>query len=447
MRILSKSSLAPRRNADTQPSRSESQHLICLICFVIAITLGLGTRATTADDLTSVDGKYIRLVTDLPPSDSLTSYVASFDEAVPLWLEYWSREKSSIDDWRMTGYLMTEKASFQKRNLVPNELPDFTNGYQRGEKLWVVNQPSDFYTLHLLLHEGAHGIAEKLFGGAGPPWYMEGTAEYLATHAHGETGLQIGIIPASREVSPYWGRLGLIADRRRESKMPTIETVMRYGDTAHREVEPYAWSWVAATLMEMYPEYRDRFRAAATKGRDSSPQFTRQFYQDLSVQWPVVSARWQLLCNDLEYGFDRDRNRVMLKTSPLLTNDAVTMRLATDQGWQSAPVSVQQGQHLIIEAAGRYQLQTDPKWKSEANGVTIDYYRGIPLGRVVACFVPQAILNSPYMPKLEIVSIGAKGEAIAPCDGWLLLKVNDRPSSLADNSGSLDLRLQLEPRK
>ena len=436
------STFAPRKNGETLLSRSEKRHFLRLI--FIAISLGMSARATSANNLTSVDGKYICLVTDLPPSDSLKSYVASFDEAVPLWLEYWSREKSSVDGWRMTAYLMTDKLGFQKRGLIPDKLPDFPNGYQAGEKLWVVNQPSDFYTLHLLLHEGAHGIAEKLFGGAGSPWYMEGTAEYLATHVRGEAGLQIGIIPASRDASPFWGRLGLISDRRKENKVPTIETVMRYGDTAHREVEPYAWSWVAANLMEMYPEYRDKFRAAALNGRDSSPQFTRQFYQDLVQQWPIVSARWHLLCNDIEYGFDRDRNRVTFKMpSPQLTTNVVMMSLAADQGWQAAPVSVQKGQRILIEASGQYRLQNNEWWISEADGVTIDYYRGIPLGSVIACVVPQMVVDAPNLPKLDVVNIGAKGIAVAPCDGWLLLKVNDRPSSLADNVGDLNVRLQL----
>ena len=89
------------------------------------------------------------------------------------------------------------------------------------------------------------------------------------------------------------------------------------------------------------------------------------------------------------------------------------------------------------------QIQNNEWWISEADGVTIDYYRGIPLGSVIACVVPQMVLDAPNLPKLDVVNIGAKGIAVAPCDGWLLLKVNDRPSSLADNVGDLNVRLQL----
>ncbi|MGV3484113.1 MAG: hypothetical protein ACO1RT_06830 [Planctomycetaceae bacterium] len=395
-------------------------------------------------DLRTVEGKYLRLVTDSAESESLPALVATFDEAVPLWLEYWKRDASSVDGWRMTGYLMQDKFAFRRRGLIPATLPEFANGYQAGDKFWVVSQPSDFYSLHLMLHEGVHGLAQHLFGGAGPPWYMEGTAEFLATHHRGDEGLQVGIIPSSKEASPYWGRIGLIAQRRLEGKMPTIETVMRYGDTAHRDVEPYAWSWAAALLMEMYPEYRERFRAAAIRGRDASPQFTRAFYESLRPEWPVLAARWSLLCNDLDYGYDRERNRVTLNLSlPDLETREATMRLRGDHGWQSAPVKVRRGTTVEIEVSGRLQLREDPAWQADANGVTITYQRSLPLGRVVACVLPQASPAGRFLPQAQIFSIGANEKLLVPEDGWLLLKINDSPADLGNNQGELDVRIRL----
>lgn len=410
------------------------------------VTLYALFSAGAQNDLATIDGKYLRLITDLPASDSLRSSVAAFDEAVPLWLEYWNRDLSSVAGWRMTGYLMQDKSEFRKRDLIPDSLPDFVNGYQRGDQLWVVNQPSDYYSLHLLLHEGAHGMAQRLFGGAGPPWFMEGTAEFLATHERDEAGLRLGVIPASKESSPFWGRIGLISERRSEGKLPTIESVMRYSDVAHREVEPYAWSWAAALLMEMYPEYRQRFRAAALKGRDTSAQFTRQYYQSLQHDWPVLTARWQLLCDDLEYGFDRERNRVLLDPSAPFLRNPTSMKLMADQGWQAAPAKVRAGDHLQIDVTGQAQLRDDPAWRSGADGVTITYQRSLPLGRVVACVVPHVGSTERFLPKLQRFSVGASGELTVPQDGWLLLKINDFPGQLADNQGLLDVQIQMQLR-
>jgi len=421
--------------------------MIHATCVLLLSTL-FGAASLRADEveLTIVEGKYIRLATDLPPSDDFQNYVQAFDQAVTLWVAYWNRDLASVDGWRVTGYLMSDKEAFVRRGLIPSSLPDFLHGYQSGDKLWVVYQPSSFYTLHLILHEGSHSLAHRLFGGAGPPWFMEGTAEFLATHETTSednlAGLRIGVIPASREVSPYWGRIGLIADRRQEGKVPSIETVMRYGDTAHRDVEPYAWSWAAAVLMEMYPEYQKPFRAAALQGRDTSPEFTRQFFQSLRKQWPVLSARWQLLCHDLEYGFDRDANRVTLPdTLPLFAGSPLTMKLSANQGWQSTPAMIRAGQSVMIEAEGRFQLRRDESWVSEADGVTITYHRGQPLGKLVACVVSRMPSATRYSPKLEIVDIGAKGEITSPTDGWLMFKVNENPADIADNQGTLQLKL------
>jgi hypothetical protein len=417
---------------------------------VLLLSTCFGFASLRADEarLTTVEGKYIRLATDLPPSEDFQNYVQAFDQAVPLWIKHWNRDLASAAGWRVTAYLMSDKSVFVRRGLIPSSLPDFLHGYQSGDKLWVVHQRSAFYTLHLLLHEGSHSLAHRLFGGAGPPWYMEGTAEFLATHemtnANNPASLRIGMIPASREVSPYWGRIGLIADRRAEGKVPSIETVMRYGDAAHRDVEPYAWSWAAAVLMEMYPEYQKPFRAAALQGRDTSPEFTRQFFQSLRKQWPVLSARWQLLCLDLDYGFDRDANRIDLpETLPLFTGSPLAMELSVNQGWQSAPAMIRARQSVMVEAEGQFLLRDDEAWVSEADGVTITYHQGRPLGQLVACVVPRIQNATPYAPKLDVVGIGAKGKIISPADGWLIFKVNESPSDIADNQGTLQLSLSL----
>ena len=410
---------------------------------LILITLSTSSACFAQAAFTTVEGRFLRLISDSADEATLREYVAAYDEAVPLWAAYWQRDIRSVDGWRLTGYLMQDKAPFRAKGFIPEWLPDFPHGYQAGDKLWVMKQPSDFYTLHLLLHEGAHGFAFKFFGGCGPPWYMEGTAEYLGTHRRTDQGLEIGIIPASREASPFWGRLGLIADRRQESRIPTIETVMRYGETAHREVEAYAWSWAAALLMEMYPEYRERFRAAARGGSDASPQFTRQFFQTMRTEWPMVAAQWTLLTNDLDYGFDPSRNQTKLAMDfPPLGAAGVSLKIASDQGWQAVPAMVRAGQMLTIKAEGMYQLEDDPAWQSTAEGVTITYHRGRPLGRLIACVVPSSMADQRYLPKLEILSAGESSEWVAPATGWLLFKINDRPDSLHNNRGSLEVSVK-----
>ena len=421
----------------------------------IAVDLASAARAqsSAAGSLLTKEGRHIRLVTDLPDSPQLNEYVAAFDAAVPHWAAYWQLAPERLQEWRVTAFLMDDKQAFVARGMLPRALPDFPNGYQAGDRIWIVNKPSVYYTRHLLLHEGTHAVTWWLFGGTGPAWYMEGTAELLGTHRWtvdprtGAATLTLASMPANRGEVPDWGRIELVARGRQQQQVPTIETVMRYSDTAHRDVEPYAWSWLAVTLLEMYPEYRVPLRAAAINGSDRSPQFTRAFYQQLQAQWPVLAARWRLLTHDIEYGFDASRHQVDLSPQPGLTAAAaLSMRLDVAHGWQVAPFTLAAGQQVEVSAGGRFTIRDAPqRWEAEADGVTIEYHRGEPLGRLLACVLPLKPVTGRYLPELEVVAIGHSATVTATEASWLLLKINEPAAALADNEGQLELRFRSQP--
>lgn len=391
-------------------------------------------------------GRHIRLVTDLGDSDQLNRWVATFDDAVPLWASYWNRDADAVKDFHVTAYLMVDKSAFVAKGVLPRSLPDFRHGYQSGDSLWVNHQPSDYYNAHLLLHEGAHAIAAHFFGGGGPPWYSEGTAEWLSVHETAPT--RVGAVPDSPESVLGWGRLELIAAARDANRIPSIESVMRYGDTAHRDVEPYAWSWLAVTLMEMYPEYREAFRGAALGGRDTSPEFTRKLYRSLQRRWPELSARWRLLAADIDYGWQPERHRVDLPTDlpRLIGGREQRIELDVTHGWQTAPFKLMPGQTVNITAPGRFVIRRsetgDPNddWESEATGVTLRYHRGRPIGQLVATLVStQPAGDQPFVGVPEVTTIGAAHSLTATAESYLLLRINESSSGLADNAGTLSV--------
>jgi len=417
------------------------------------------------------EGRYVRLVTDLPDSDSLTDWVAAFDAAVPLWAKYWNRNPSSLNDWRITAYVMADKAKFLAAGTLPHTLPSFRHGYQVGNRLWIYHQPEDYYNRHLLLHEGSHAITSHLFGGSGPPWFMEGTAEWMSTHvwqparsAGDKPLLDIGIVPTSSDQVPGWGRIELIESGRTQNRAPTIQSVMKYSDSAHREVEPYAWSWLAVTLMEMYPEYRQVLREAADRAADRSPQFNREIYGKLHSQWPVLSARWNLLAHDIDYGWDSATQSTELPMSLPPLSRTTGMKLATDQAWQAAPVKLVAGQSVRITASGRYVIRKQSQgfdiddldalllappteaaadWYSEPDGITIHYYQGRPIGQLIARLLPIKPADvGPYLTPPDDFAIGMANTITAKQECWLLLKVNEPPSEYSDNSGELVIELQ-----
>ncbi|MEO8497970.1 MAG: hypothetical protein ABI614_23125, partial [Planctomycetota bacterium] len=205
-------------------------------------------------------GKHLTLYTDLPEIPAVEELPQVFDAAVPQWSEYFGVDAATAESWRQVGYLMQDKTRFVTAGLLPNDLPPFLHGYQRGSELWLYEQPSDYYRRHLLLHEGTHGFMKRFLGGAGPPWYMEGTAELFGTHRWESKQLTTSWFPKDKELTSYWGRIKVVQDEVRAGSGREITNILHFDKTAHLKVEPYAWSWALAAFFDSHPAYRDRFR-------------------------------------------------------------------------------------------------------------------------------------------------------------------------------------------
>ena len=112
----------------------------------------------------------------------------------------------------------------------------------------------------MLLHEGTHAFMARWLGGAGPPWYMEGIAELLATHHWQKGQLTLDVMPQSKEEMPYWGRIKLVKDENAAGRGMTLEQIMRYDATAHsmslHMSTPSAAAAVAYSLTSAMLTYR-----------------------------------------------------------------------------------------------------------------------------------------------------------------------------------------------
>jgi hypothetical protein len=423
-------------------------------------------QSACGQELRVVEGRYVRLISDVtesalaqnalqegrPPATNrlpvnlLEDWVRAFDAAVPQWCQFWQVPLERVDRWRVTMYVMGDKERFRREGLIPAAVPDFPHGYQWGDSAWVVLQPGDYYTRHLILHEGVHALAATVFEGAGPPWFMEGTAEYLATHRWDGERIEVGIVPESKDRFPFWGRFKMIDQRRTEQRALSLISVMRYSDTAHRQVEPYAWTWAATQLLASYPETRGAMIEMAYQGSNATPEFTRQFVEKLGPQWPLAQTQWRVLLDEFDYGYDTERNRLdLMPSEPIWSGEPFSIDIQASRGWQSAGRIIPAGTILRIQSSGRVTLAyespsapgAEPRpWISEPNGVTLRYWRGRPLGKLLATTVPiQPIGNDATSVPLDITPIGADGTIKVEVNSRLLLKVGDVPAELSDNQG------------
>ena len=306
---------------------------------------------------------------------------------------------------------------------------------------WFYEQPSDFYRRELFLHEGTHCFMFALLGNAGAPWYKEGLAEYLGTHRWQDGRATLGYMPRSREESPEWGRVRTIQDAVSQRRARRLQAVIDLPPTAHRENEPYAWCWAAVTLLDRHPRYQQRFRQLIGHVRMRS-----------RFQQPLLSAvRARLAGTVRRVAVDGDRHGIRLRRGPLgdrfhagqtASPDGREITVAADRGWQNSGVRLEKGFNYQLTAAGRYQVaKTTKVWWSEPGGVSIRYYKGRPLGILLAAVRPDHPAPGSTTALLHSTAVGL-GTTLSPTETGTLFKISYSAGELDDNAGELKVEVR-----
>ena len=385
-----------------------------------------------------VSGRYIDLYTDVR-DDVVDEYVQAFDLAVPQWSAYFDVAVPEPDEFHVRGSLMQDKDRFRTAKLLPVDSPPFPHGYQDGAEIWVYPKPGDYFTRHLILHEGTHAFMRRVLHGAGPPWYMEGIAELLATHRWHDGQLQLGYTLKSNDEAPYWGRLGIVQAAFEEGRSPSLEAILQYGWRAHLQTEPYGWSWAACAFFDGHPLYRPVFRQLRDNVTDQTITFSQKFIDALPGNWNQVTEQWQLFIAEMDFGYDLERTAISYRPTHL-PEQAESIAVRADRGWQSSGLRLEAGTTYRIQATGDVILAPSPKpWRSEANGITIHYYKGKPLGILLGAIRDQNSRLEGLTPLATPFVIGQDLEIRPDSSGTLFLRINDSPTDLANNRGEFDV--------
>lgn len=391
----------------------------------------------------TVSGKYITLVSDAQKVEELEQLVASFDAAVPQWAKRLNRSDSLIADFHVKAYLMEQADRFRRSGDLPGNL-NFKFGFARNQTVWLFKQPSEYYTRHLLLHEGVHAFCLHQFNGIGPQWFGEGVAEWLALHRGQEAEIVIDQVPATRADTPYWGRFKAMSAARAQGKVPTLDAVLAYPIDRQGNVERYGWSWLAVSLLYHYPDTREAFLDSFSRAAETPAVFNELLKRDLARRWPVVQARWRVAAQQIDYGFQWERETIDLSINdPAWQGQTVRKDIKADQGWQSIGVRLPPGTTVRIDAEGQCTINQNPKpWISEPAGVTIHYANDRPLGQCLACVIPNLTSEKQWVPSLTIQPIDGPKELKIKQYSWLLLRINDHLDDLDNNRGGYRATLQ-----
>lgn len=414
------------------------------------------TRARAAG-IRKLTSRHLTLYTDLPADAEVDRLPAVFDQAVPQWAEYFgvadpgatgsASAENKLRDWRVRALLIQDRQRFDSLGLMPPPGPDrFINGISIGDVLWLYEQPTVYYRRHLLLHEGTHAFMAAFLGGCGPGWFMEGTAELMATHRLDETTgrLTLRIMPGDRDEVPMLGRIKLVRDAVADGRPLGLSDVMQIDNRKLLENEAYAWSWAATRFLDSHPRYRERFRALRRHVLDRD--FNRIVRREYGADWADLSAEWQAFVATLDHGYDFERMAIDFRSGePLRDGQRQTATIRADRGWQSSGVWLKAGRAYRVTARGRYQIAEETTadgkrrpWPSEPGGVTIEYYAGQPLGMLLGAIAEEAGSGGKGAGSFtEPVAIGLTKTFTPIRSGTLYLRVNDSAGRLDDNRGTL----------
>ncbi len=411
--------------------RQELLYRHALLFWVLYVFQGFAATFANAQEslggIREYRGQHIVLLTDVAPTEEVADLTTSFDAAVSHWADLFQVDPEKIRDWKVAAYIMTNRQRFENAGYVNPLVRQFREGHQEGDLIFCNEQPSAYYRRHLLLHEGVHWFMEKALGGWGPGWWMEGIAEWQATHRWDGRNIKCGVMPVSGNELPYWGRLKWIREDLVSNQAPSLPVLFQRAKDLHRFDSTYAWSWMATTFFANHPRYREQFMDRLRAPTDNSDALTRDVLSWIGDDMQIVQAEFNLFVAELDYGVEPMTVIFDLKQAIKTSAEhiyAPELEIRGDLGWQVCASQLNPGKYQV-EASGSIQIDHSDfgTIKSEPQGVTLQYYRSKPLGQLIGVKVPLDVsLESTVV--FEKMSIGTAQtiNAIEACR--LLLKAN-----------------------
>lgn len=407
-------------------------------------------RPKTNPEIRVISGKYLTLYTDLPASFEIDRLPEIFDAAVPLWCDYFRVNLQNCRNWQMIGVLLGDWNVFSNTNLL-QKVPQLRHGYSQGYWLWIRQQSSDYYQRHLLLHEGVHGLMSYLFGAIGPRWYSEGLAELLATHHWEEKSKQLTIryMPENKEEVPNWGRIRLVREMVDLSELGTLQSLLTLPFDEDGDKKPYARNWAIAAFLDGHPQYGDWLRDLAPQV--SHPDFNQHFLERIAQQ-PEKRLEWDWadFLRNLDYGYDFKQSAIAdFQPGQPLKKGGENRTIPLGWGWTNTGIQVEKGQTYTFRARGQFQIRRNGEtWKSEPNGVTLDYHAKFPIGLLIGSVIPTD--QSPTLQKSNRFSADFRNPfaigtgTVWKCEqtGLLFLRINEPTADLPHSRGTVQVQIE-----
>lgn len=409
----------------------------------------------TASGIRAVRSRRLILLTDLPPGD-VDRIPGIADELFLALQKHFGPLPPAADgsEFQVTGCCMADSDAFLSAGLMADGRPEFEHGRHLNYRFWMRDQTDDYYRRHLALHEFVHCWMTCVSGmnDIPPLWYIEGMAEYFATHqvdSDSAGGPEFGLLPTSFEGFEGWGRVSEIqrsfqsrvSPKPIPARLPTIRQVCSDATVQEGGLADYPIAWAACWFLFKHPEHSSRF--SPLSGAVRRDEFRRAWRTAISEVPDGFNASWQLFIEDIDTGFTGRSLAVARQDHD--TKGTLTVR--ADAGWQDTGLQVRAGDEIRVTAEGRATLGSSLRdengatvqvpWISEPQGITIRYHRGAPIGTLIGWIGGD---TSECTGRFAV----ARESAIqAPTNGRLWLQINAPPSSREHCSGEYESTFRL----
>jgi hypothetical protein len=404
-----------------------------------------------AAGIQKISGLHLDLYTDVRDPSRFKDLPAVFDSSVAQWCHFFGVPVDKAQAWKLRAFLIADRNNttrFQRAGLMPQDLPEFLAGFQKQHNLWFFLQPSEYYTRHLMIHEGTHGFMLWFLGGYGSPWFSEGTAELLGVHQWQNQRLSLRYRLRDRTEAPYWGRVKRIQDEHKSGEAMTLEEVLQIKPTAFLQVRYYAWAWAGCEFFVHHEKSRKQFLEMISHSKLNSNAFNRKLKTDMRHDWDELARDWELFVAEMEYGYEVARGRIV--DAEPVARQAQQFKILSNHSWQNTSIKLKQGDKIQISGSGEFVVSSQSKvpngvpWNCQSNGITIQYYRGHPLGMLHAGIMNPTLKTAKDQVAglLKPIPVGQSTEFTASQDGVLCLRINESPSQLDDNQGGLEVTVK-----
>ncbi len=262
-------------------------------------------------------------------------------------------------------------------------------------------------------HEAVHAYCGQTFGQMGPLWYAEGMAEMGQYWRQNDRGVHC---------HPF------VVKYIRSSPPKPLQEIL--GDRAQSMTgdcwQNYAWRWALCHLLENNSNYAPRFRALGLGFLTGQKQGFGDVYAPMLNE---IAFEYRFFVGHVDEGYRVDlcswdwKHKFKEPTAGTPASAHVTAQ----RGWQPSGA--------IVLAGRTYSYGAKGTWKTSKDGpdLTAD---GQPdgTGRLEGVIFNEFVLSEPF-------SLGAEGTFSPPREGRLYLRCRDRWNELADNKGSMTVRI------